>query len=123
MARFVYYNVNPDGIETEDCVTRAISLASNLPYEEIQEKLYYTARLLNCDKLCVCCYRHLLDDVFKYQRMDCDGLFVGEFADMHPDGVYLLRIDGHITCCIDGVIYDIWDCRNEFITDAWKVCD
>lgn len=123
MAKFVYYNNNPRLIKTEDCVTRAISLASGLPYKEIQDKLYYTAKLLNCDKLCVCCYRHLLDDVFKYQRMDCDGLFVREFADKHPKGIYLLRIDGHITCCIDNTIYDLWDCRDEFITDAWKVCD
>ena len=58
-------------------------------------KLYYTAKLLNCDKLCVCCYRHLLDDVFKYQRIDCDGLFVREFADGHhhkKEEVFLLDL-------------------------------
>ena len=121
MANYVYYNRNPDGKRQNDCVTRAISLATGLTYPQVRRKLYHTARLLNCEKLCVCCYRHLLDDVFKYKRIICDGLMVGEFADLHSKGVYLLRIDGHITCCINNNIYDIWDCRDEFVTDAWRV--
>ena len=121
MARFSYYNINPDGVRKNDCVTRAISLASGLDYKEVQEKLFYTAKLLNCEKLCVCCYRHLLDDVLKYRRVDCDGLMVGEFADTYPNGTYLVRMNGHISCIIDGTIYDIWDCRGEWLTDAWKV--
>lgn len=96
-------------------------MASGLPYEEVAKKLWLIAELLNCEKLCVCCYRHLLDDIFKYKRVNCDGFLVGEFADRNPVGVYLLRINGHITCLVDGTIYDLWDCRNEFVTDAWKV--
>lgn len=122
MSKFVYYNNNPYGLKEEDCVTRAITLASGcFTYEEVKKKLQLIAELFNCEKLCVCCYRHLLDDVFKYHRVNCDGYLVGEFADDNPIGVYLLRINGHITCLIDGTIYDLWDCRNEFITDAWRV--
>lgn len=121
MAEFVYYNHNPDKKKMNDCVTKAISLATGLSYSSIRQKLYHTARLLNCEKLCVCCYRHLLDDVFKFKREKCDGLFVREFADIHNKGTYLLRINGHITCLINGKIYDIWNCLNELITDAWRV--
>ena len=47
---------------------------------------------------------------------------VGEFADTHPKGVYLLRIPAHLTCIIDGTCYDIFDCRFDGeITDAWEV--
>lgn len=121
MARYVYHNQNPDSRRISDCVTRAISFASGIPYEEIRTKLYHTAKLLNCEKLCVCCYRHLLDDVMKYQRVDCDGLDVGQFADKHPYGTYLVRMGGHISTIVDGVVYDIFDCRSEVVTDAWKV--
>lgn len=121
MAKFVYYNANPKGETRNDCVTRAISLASDLPYQTIRKKLYYTAQLLNCEKLCVACYRHLLDDVFEYEQVPCYGLTVNDFADKHPYGTYLLRIDGHIVTLIDNNIYDIWDCREEFITDSWRV--
>lgn len=121
MSKFSYYNINPKGERVSDCVTRAITLASGLDYQEVRDKLRYTAKLLNCDKLCVCCYRHLLDDVLKYQRVDCDGYSLGDFADKHPYGVYLVRMNGHISCLIDGTVYDIWDCRDEWLTDAWKV--
>lgn len=121
MSKFVYYNVNPKGYKENDCVCRAISLATQLPYTKIQEKLYYTSKLLNCEKLCVCCYRHLLEDVFKFEQIDPQGFLVGEFADFHPFGVYLARIEGHITCIKNNTIYDIWDCRKEEITDVWRV--
>ena len=121
MSQFIYFNVNPEGYEEEDCVIRAIKLATGLEYEEVEEKLWLTAELLNCCELCVSCYRHLLDDVFKFQRVECDGLTVGEFADLYPYGTYLVRMNGHLSCIINNSIYDIWDCRNEWLTDAWRV--
>lgn len=121
MTRVVYYNQNPDGDRENDCVTRAISLASGMPYHVIRKKLFHISKLLNCEKLCVCCYRHLLDDVFKYRRVECYGDTVSEFANKHPEGTYLVRMGGHITTIIDGRIWDTFDCGNEFCTDAWRV--
>ena len=122
MAKFVYYNREPNGETQNDCVTRAISLATNLPYSTIRKKLYHTAELLECEKLCVSCYKFLIEDVFKCKRVDCDGLYPAEFADLHPKGTYLLRMNGHIVCCIDNCIYDIFDSRfYDFLTDAWEV--
>ena len=45
MSKFVYYNNNPYGLKEEDCVTRAITLASGLPYFEVQKKLKLIANL------------------------------------------------------------------------------
>lgn len=121
MARFVYYNRNPEGETIEDCVCRAISLATALPYEEIDNLLWESADYLNCDRLHICCYTHLLDDYFGFEQVDCEGMTVEEFADMHPFGIYLARIEGHLSCIIAGDIYDIWDCRKEILTNVWKV--
>lgn len=121
MSRFVYYNRNPDGSKENDCVTRAISLATGLDYPSVRKKLYHTAELLDCEKLCVCCYKHLIEDVFKCMRVSCDNLSVGEFADIYPYGTYLVRVDGHISTIINNSIYDIFDCRDMIVTDAWKV--
>ena len=120
MAKYIYYNVNPRGERTEDCVTRSISLASGRPYHEIQYKLQLVADLLDCEKLCVTCYKHLIEDVFCFRRVNCDDMTVGEFADLNPEGVYLIRMNGHISTVIDGCIIDIWDCRWEEPTDAWE---
>lgn len=120
MAKFRYLNLNPVGIEEEDCVTRAIALASKKPYFTIRKKLQLTAELLECQELCVCCYEHLLDSVFNFKRIKTKGMTVEEFARLHPQGVFLIRIDGHLTCLVNGCIYDLWDCRDRIATHAWQ---
>ena len=121
MARFAYYNRNDDKVSRNDCVTRAISLACDLPYPTIRRKLRYTARLLDCCKLCVSCYEFLIREVFGGTPVNCEGMTVDDFAELHPQGTYLLRMDGHITCLIDYTLYDIFDCREHRITNAWKM--
>ena len=118
---FVYYNNNPYGIKEEDCVTRAITLASqNFNYFEIARKLELVAELLDCEKLCVCCYDFLIEKVLMFPRIDIDiGMTVRDFAEQHQRGIYLLRMDGHITTLIDGKLYDLWDASNKEITHVW----
>lgn len=118
---FRYYNNNPLSLEEADCVTRAISLASGYSYAEIQDKLYHMSRLLDCEELCVCCYKHLLDDIFCYPRLRTKDMTVGEIADEYPEGILLVRIEGHLTCIIDGIIRDLWDCSDYFADIIWKV--
>lgn len=119
MARFVYYNNNPYGDKESDCVTRAISLATGISYRMVSRDLTQSANMCGCDRLYLGCYSHLLDDVYKLPRVDCKGMTVGEFADKYPHGIYLVRINGHITCIISGIIFDLWDCRDQIATNAW----
>ena len=44
-----YYNRRPDGREMEDCVCRAISAATNLKYEAVENLLELTAEHCACD--------------------------------------------------------------------------
>lgn len=120
MARFIYLNVNPDGRTEGDCVIRAITLASGLPYEEVEDKLWLTAELLNCDMLCRFCYKNFIENVLCYEEVETDDMTVEEFADTHPFGTYLIRIPNHLTICINDTIYDIWDCRDQITTIAWQ---
>ena len=121
MANFRYYNVSPDGEHKNDCVTRAISLASGMPYAETRKKLRSVATLFDCERIYMSCYKHLIENVLYCKPLDCDGMTVEEFADMHPYGVYLVRMNQHISCIIDNTIYDIFDCREHLLTNAWKV--
>lgn len=118
---FKYLNLNPLSLREEDCVTRAISLASGHSYSEIQDKLYYISELLDCDKLCVCCYSHLLDNVFNYERLPARNKTVGEIAEMYDDCILLVRIEGHLTCVVYGVIRDLWDCSASYADIVWLV--
>lgn len=122
MASFRYYNLNPNEERRNDCVTRAITLASGLPYKEIRRKLYHSSKLLKCEsKLCPTCYSFTIQHILGGVPKDCDGLTVGEFADKHPYGTYLVRISGHLTCLIDGVCYDTWNCLDRMCDIVWKV--
>lgn len=121
MAEYVYYNRNDDKVRRNDCVTRAISLASGLPYSTVRKKLRYTARLFDCCKLCVSCYEFLIREVLGGVPKNCKGMTINEFAELHPYGTYLLRMDGHISTLIDNTVYDIFDCRNHRVTNAWEI--
>ena len=122
MARYKFLNVNPLGNLEEDCVCRAISLALNENYYIIQEKLNLVGSLFDCVAICVCCYKFLLDEVYNLERIEeFSGMTIDEFAYHNPIGTYIIRIDGHLTCIIDGVINDIWDCRDKEIRLIWKV--
>jgi hypothetical protein len=118
---FAYYNNNPLSLEEEDCVTRAIALASNLPYSAIKDKLYYMAQLLDCNALCVCCYSKLLDYIFQYDRVPCKGYTVGEIVQKYDNSTLLIRMNGHLTCAIDGTLLDLWDSSEELADIVWVV--
>ena len=122
MARYQFLNVNPLGEIEEDCVCRAISLALDKDYYKIQEKLYLVAKLFECEYLCVCCYKYLLDNVYDLKRIEeVKGMTVEEFANYFPIGIFIVRVEGHLTCVIDNNIMDIWDCRDKIVDLVWEV--
>ena len=48
---------------------------------------------------------------------------VGQFAQEHPTGTYILAIDGHVVCVVDGDWYDSWDSRDRVPLYAWRKDD
>lgn len=123
MAKFIYHNENPQSDRINDCVTRAISFASDMDYADVRKKLWLTAELYECNRICRFCYENFITNTLQYKRVNCDGFTVEEFADTHPYGTYLIRVPSHLTVIRDGILYDIWDCRDEFCDIAWKRAD
>lgn len=117
---FRYYNANPYRIEEEDCVIRAIQLGLNLPYEVVNNLLTLSANYNQCDKLCVCCYHFLLEEIFCLPVRFCQNYeTVGEIALMYPNNKCIIRIDGHLTCADNGVVNDLWDCTQRLVDCYW----
>lgn len=120
--RYRYYNRNPDGKEIEDCVCRAISTATGLKYEAVQNLLALSADSYRCEKLCVCCYHHLLENILCYPVQYCEmGETVGEIAERYSGGKVIIRIAGHLTCAIMGTVIDIWNCTHKEVDCYWVV--
>lgn len=117
-----YFNRNPHLTEEEDCVCRAISTALGIRYNAANNLLSIAAAENDCEKLCVCCYHHLLEDILCLNWRDCGySQTVGEIAESFPHHKILLRIDGHLTCSIYGTVLDIWDCTDEMVDCFWIV--
>lgn len=116
---FRYYNANPLGRHVHDCTVRAISLATNRSWDETYHELsnFAQAQATMLDE--VIYINDYLDDNFL--RLKPLENTVGEFAHQHPYGTYLITMNGHITCCIDGIIYDTFDPSSRIIRDVYKI--
>ena len=116
---YKFYNANVHGNFVNDCVVRAIAVAECKTWDEAFD---YLSDLAQEDGI-------LLDDVrfvedyldTEYKRVPHYSKTVGEFSEEYPIGTYLVTMPGHITVIIDGVLYDIFDCRNRTMWTAWKV--
>ena len=116
---YKFYNANPKGLFIDDCVLRSISVAENKTWDDTYLELSEIAQENGIILDDVNFIEPLLDS--RYDRMCYQNMYVGEFAEEHPKGTFLITMKGHITCCIDGVIYDTFDCRDRIMWCAWEV--
>lgn len=117
-----YYNANPRGRHVNDCTVRAISLATGKSWDETYRELSHFAQLLCIMPDDVAYIDSYLLDNFEqeYYCKDCE-ITVGDFLKSRRYGTYLITMSGHITCAIDGIIYDTFDPSNKYIWAAYKV--
>lgn len=118
---YIYYNRNPRNEIDIDCVVRAISLALGLDYYKVEDMLINVGYCFECEELEVTCYSYLLEKIMKFKVYDGENKPVWEIVDEYPDKTLLIRIDGHLTCSINGVVYDIWDCTDELVDRYWII--
>lgn len=121
---YKYFNLNPLGRHVNDCTVRAIGLAFGLTWDEafvylseyarkyaiMPDEVQYIDNFLKAhfDKVCGC-------------NLDGQRITVGEFVELNPVGTYLITMNGHITCCIDGCIYDTFNPSERIVWDVYKV--
>ncbi len=87
---YEYYNANAVGRFTNDCVVRAISTAENKTWKETYQELSEIAGEQGIILDDVDFVEPLLDS--RYQRTCERNKTVGEFAEKHPQGVYLVTM-------------------------------
>lgn len=117
MAEWVYFNSNPNGSRVGDCVIRAISAATgddwNTTYTGVALQGYVLGDMPSSNYI----WRSFLDSkgfrraIIPNTCPDC--YTVGDFADDHPHGRYVLGTGNHAVAVVDGEVLDTWDSRNE----------
>lgn len=129
-AEFIKYNANAAGHSSPDCVKRALSLAFNMPYNEIAKELIAMMKQLRRDHWNVpSVYEHIIrrhgggDKVVTYDPMQ-----LHEFADtVGKEGTWLVTTGhktgkpNHIVCVLDGTVYDSWDSTTQYVCSWYPV--
>lgn len=126
-ATFHFHNQNPKNRITGDCVFRAISLATNKPYNEcvmeMAKVMCKTGYALN-DKKGEDAYLKSIGWIKMPQPKKADGTkYTGkEFCELLArKGVnYIAHIGGHHMICIkDQKVWDIWNSTSGKIGNYW----
>ena len=122
MSLHIFYNPNPSRQRVGDCTVRAICKATGQDWKRTYSAL--CAYGLACNDMPSAnsvwgkylyaqgFRRHLIDDdKFEYT--------VEDFCRDHPKGTYVLAVDGHVVCAVDGFYYDSWDSGQEIPVYYW----
>ena len=112
---FTYYNRNPKGRITTDCVVRAMSTALSVPYEKVvmdMAKIQCESGLDDAEPKSIEKYLTANGWLKNRQPKHENGtkFTCKEFVKAHPKGKYILSLAHHLTYLEDGKIFDIWDC-------------
>ena len=121
-ANYKYLNLNPYKKKTGDCVIRATALGLDVDWHKASDILYKQARGCGCEMSCLGCYSNLFKNLgFHKCDVSDEEITVGELAKMYGDKRLIIRIKGHLTCAINSIVYDIWDCTDEIVDCFWEV--
>lgn len=99
---YSYYNENPKGKNTGDCTVRAISKATGKDWGETYLRLCIQGYLDGDMPSANACWGRYLRSI-GYRRYivpdTCPDCYtVGQFAEDHPVGNYILALSGHVVC-------------------------
>lgn len=120
---YVNYNPNPVAARVGDCVIRAISKVMDQTWEKSYIDLcVYGIMLSDLPSSNAVWGRYLRDNNFKRKIIPDiypDLYTVRKFTEDHPDGVYVLALNGHVVACEQGNYFDTWDSGDEIAIFYW----
>ena len=113
---FIEYNANPRGINTGDCVIRAISKAIDTDWE----KVYMALTVKGLEKAMwgdtnAVWEKYLRENGFEQQVLPdtCPDCYtIADFADDHRTGTFIVATGSHVVTVQDGNYFDSWDSGN-----------
>lgn len=133
------YNANSRGNNAPDCVKRAISIAFDLPYNEISKMLLEKAgsrKVWNIPSVYRQVIKQLGGSEFKPLQqgstgLELDDVTLDEFADVYadPNKTYILEVGksypkpNHLVTVRNGEIWDSWDSRNRIVCKYCTLSD
>ena len=119
-----YLNLNPEHLNTGDCVIRGISLLMNQSWEWTYFMVCLQGFLLHMmPSTNEVWSQYLYHNNYRRRaiRNTCPDCYtVSDFCRDFPYGRYLLALNGHVVTVIDGSYFDTWDSGNETVLYYWS---
>ena len=125
MSAYQYQNPHPKGLETTDCVVRAVALAFDKDYLETRKELNRAKRELGFNS-----YKDK-DFIYKYlEKFDRIKFKVPkgkprvkpkDFIALCKEGTYIVKMSKHIACIKNGKLLDTWYSSHRSIYTAWII--
>ena len=116
------YNPNPTRNRVGDCTVRAICKATGKSWEQVYASLCaFGFSIKDMPSANLVWGRYLRELGFRRFLIDdtMEDYTVADFCRDHPNGTYILAIDGHVVCAVDGFYYDSWDSGQEIPIFYW----
>lgn len=117
-------NINPKGHYVGDCVIRAISTATDEPWERTYVELAITGfTMADMPSSNHVWGAYLASKGYKRAVIPntCPDCYtIKDFCRDHPSGTYILATGSHVVAAIDGDYYDTWDSGDEVPIYFWK---
>lgn len=120
---YINFNPNPKGNRVGDCTVRACCKATGADWEIVFAGLSAIGfELCDMPSANFVWGAYLRRHGFKrYLIHDTPDIYtVAEFAADNPQGIFVLAIQGHVVCVVDGDWYDSWDSANEVPLYYWR---
>ena len=118
---FIFYNPNPSGKRTGDCVIRAIAKATGQDWERAYTNLcvegYTLYDLPSSNRVWGSYLQSRNFEKIQLSNTCPDCYTVKQFCEDNPKGIYVLALGNltadHAVTVIDGNYFDVWDSGDE----------
>ena len=124
MSLWRQFNNNPVNRNVGDCSVRAVSVALGIDWETafalITQNAFQMGDMPSSNAVWGSVLRQhgFKRSVIPNSCPDC--YTVGQFADDHPKGVYVVGTGNHVVTVKDGEIWDSWDSSKEIPIYFWR---
>lgn len=121
---WIQYNANPNGNRTEDCTVRAISKLTGKSWEDTYIGICLEGLIKSdipmANRVWGKYMRRLGYKRYALPNTCPDCYTVEDFCIDHPEGKYLLALEGHVVTVENGDWYDTWDSGMETPIYYWS---
>ena len=121
---FVELNLNPLGKRVGDCAVRAIATVEDVSWYEAFDYLCgYGRELCEMPNANSVIGAFLKDRGYSRHVIEntCPACYtIGDFANDHPKGIFVVGTGTHVVAVIDGCVYDSWDSTQEIPQFFWR---